>query len=57
MSECVMYLIVNKDLRMKAGKVASQVGHVVHLITDEIVRSMYEQQPVPDFLCNVCPVD
>jgi len=32
---------------MSKGKIASQVGHVVQLITEEIIRSAYEQHPVP----------
>lgn len=43
----VMYIFVNKDLEMGKGKVASQVGHVVQLITEEIIRSGYEKNPPP----------
>ena len=43
----VMYIVVNKDLKMEPGKVASQVGHVVQLITEEIIRMGYESFPTP----------
>lgn len=43
----VMYIVVNDDLKMKPGKIASQVGHVVQLITEEIIRSGYEDCPAP----------
>ncbi|AYV77461.1 MAG: putative peptidyl-tRNA hydrolase 2, mitochondrial-like [Dasosvirus sp.] len=38
----VMYIVVNNDLGMGKGKIASQVGHVVGLITEDIIRSAYE---------------
>lgn len=47
-SEITMYIFVNTDLGMKGGKVASQVGHVVRRITDEIVRSGYESNKIPE---------
>ena len=43
----VMYIFINNDLGMKKGKIASQVGHVVQLITEELVRKGYEEQPTP----------
>jgi peptidyl-tRNA hydrolase len=43
----VMYIFVNTDLKMSAGKIASQVGHVVQLITEEIIRKGYEINPTP----------
>jgi peptidyl-tRNA hydrolase len=42
--EVVMYLIVNKDLNMSAGKIAAQVGHAVHTLTcllNEILSKNY----------------
>ena len=45
----VMYIVVNHDLKMGAGKVASQVGHVVHKIVDEIVQTKYETVKKPQF--------
>jgi len=41
----VMYILVNSDLKMSPGKIASQVGHVVQLITEEIIRDGYEINP------------
>jgi PTH2 family peptidyl-tRNA hydrolase len=38
----VMYIFVNTDLKMGKGKIASQVGHVVGMIVEEIVRNSYD---------------
>lgn len=46
--EITMYLFVNNDLGMRGGKLCSQVGHVVQLITEDIIRSAYETPKVPD---------
>lgn len=35
-SEIVMYIFVNKDLKMTSGKVAGQVGHGVGMIYENI---------------------
>lgn len=44
-----MYVLVNDDLKMGKGKIAGQVGHVVGLITEEIIRKSYESNSgVPD---------
>ena len=43
-----MYIFINTDLDMTAGKIASQVGHIVHLIVDLLVRSGYESFPVSE---------
>lgn len=43
----VMYLFVNTDLNMTKGKIASQVGHAVMVITEEIIRHGYEKYPPP----------
>jgi len=37
-----MYIVVNDELNMSPGKIASQVGHVVQIIVDEIVSNIYE---------------
>jgi peptidyl-tRNA hydrolase len=37
-----MYILVNNDINMGKGKIASQVGHVVGEITEEIIRKSYE---------------
>lgn len=44
-----MYVLVNDDLKMGKGKIAGQVGHVVGLITEEIIRKSYEtSKGIPD---------
>ncbi len=44
-----MYILVNDDLKMGKGKIAGQVGHVVGLITEEIIRKSYEtSKGIPD---------
>ena len=48
-SQLYMYILVNDDLKMGKGKIAGQVGHVVGLITEEIIRKSYETTTkVPD---------
>ena len=37
----VMYIVVNDDLKMGKGKIASQVGHCVQYIVEEIIISYY----------------
>jgi PTH2 family peptidyl-tRNA hydrolase len=41
-----MYVLVNTDLKMTKGKIASQVGHVVGCITEEIIRKSYESDTI-----------
>ena len=44
-----MYILVNDNLKMSKGKIAGQVGHVVGMITEEIIRKSYETtKKVPD---------
>ena len=44
-----MYILVNSDLNMSKGKIASQVGHVVGEITEKIIRKSYESNKIiPD---------
>lgn len=45
-SQYYMYVLVNDDLKMGKGKIAGQVGHVVGLITEEIIRKSYESDTV-----------
>jgi len=45
----VMYVLINSDLKMREGKIAAQVGHVVHMITDKIIHDIYETIPVPEY--------
>jgi len=40
----VMYILVNNDLKMGKGKIASQVGHVVGLIVEDIMRNALESK-------------
>jgi peptidyl-tRNA hydrolase len=39
----VMYILVNNDLQMGKGKIASQVGHVVGQIVEEIIINKKKQ--------------
>ena len=48
MAAPVMYILVNSDLKMTAGKTASQCCHVTQLITEELVRSAYESFQVSE---------
>ncbi len=41
----VMYIFVNDDLDMSKGQLATQCCHMAHLITDERVTAMYEENP------------
>lgn len=44
-----MYILVNSDLNMSKGKIASQVGHVVGEITEQIIHKSYESSKgIPD---------
>ena len=36
-----MYIFVNNDLKMDKGKIASQVGHAVQHIVDDILTNYY----------------
>lgn len=42
-----MYICVNTDLKMRSGRMAAQVGHIVQTITEEIIRDIYETVPTP----------
>lgn len=45
----VMYIFVNIDLKMRTGRIAAQVSHITHLITDTIIRDIYESIPIPEY--------
>jgi PTH2 family peptidyl-tRNA hydrolase len=42
-----MYILVNSDLKMGKGKIASQVGHVVQQATETIITNYYERHRDP----------
>jgi PTH2 family peptidyl-tRNA hydrolase len=42
--QIVMYILVNVDLKMKPGKIAAQVGHVVGVIVEEIIKKAYDDR-------------
>lgn len=43
-----MYVIVNTDLKMRKGRIAAQVGHIVQKIIEEIIHDIYETYPMPN---------
>jgi len=51
MDNLKMYIVLNSDLGMTPGKMASQACHVVHLIVDEIIRNgLTSISTPPEFL-------
>jgi peptidyl-tRNA hydrolase len=38
----IFYIVVNEELHMSPGKIASQVSHITNIITEELVSKMYE---------------
>ena len=49
----VMYIIINGGLKMQKGKIASQVGHAVHKITQHCVINKLELWQ--NYIYNKCP--
>lgn len=45
-NDVVMYIIVNNDLKMEKGKIASQVGHVIQSIVEEILETNYKRTTI-----------
>jgi peptidyl-tRNA hydrolase len=41
--ELRMYVLVNSTARMRAGKIAAQVGHVVQMVTEYMVRNRHAE--------------
>ena len=46
----VMYIFVNDDLKMSKGKIASQVGHVVQKIIEDIYENISINTELKDIL-------
>lgn len=42
-----MYIFANSDADMCPGRLAAQVGHVVQVIIEELLRDEYETTPTP----------
>lgn len=42
-NELVMYIVVNRELEMSAGKIAAQVGHVIVKYMREVRRAVSEE--------------
>ena len=47
-----MYIIINNDLNMGKGKIASQVGHVVQHIIEDLLESYYNSNKKKDKYSN-----
>jgi peptidyl-tRNA hydrolase len=47
-----MYIIINNDLNMGKGKIASQVGHVVQHIIEDLLESYYNSNKIKDKYSN-----
>jgi len=45
----VMYLIVNNDLKMEKGKIASQVGHAVEEIIERILLQKVKEKYIKNY--------
>ncbi len=50
MSDPVMYILINNDLNMGKGKIAAQVGHVVEIIIEELVKAELTSTKKKSFL-------
>lgn len=48
----VMYIVINDELNMSPGKIASQVSHVVQIVVDELVSEMYENIEQSEHIIN-----
>ena len=51
----IMYIIVNGSLKMKKGKVASQVGHAVQKLTELYIRK--QPKILKKYNNSCCPKD
>lgn len=41
----IMYIFINDDLCMSKGRAAAQVGHIVQILTEELVKNTFECKP------------
>lgn len=48
--EFVMYIFVNNDLNMGKGKIAAQVGHIVEIMIEELVKAELTSTKKKSFL-------
>ena len=55
--EYATYIIVNNDLNMSKGKIASQVGHLTETIAERIMRIMYESEKSKEFVLDYTNCD
>lgn len=37
-----LYVVINNDLHMQKGKIMSQIAHVIEIITERILKQIYE---------------
>lgn len=47
-----MYILVNKELNMSPGKIASQVGHITEKLAIRIIKSLYEDDSTESITLN-----
>lgn len=47
-----VYIVVNNDIKMRQGKIAAQVGHIVQKIIEEILYDIYEKGCRQDYCIN-----
>lgn len=40
-----LYVVLNSDLNMTPGNAAAQVGHIVQIITEQMVSNTFESTP------------
>jgi PTH2 family peptidyl-tRNA hydrolase len=50
MTDFVMYIFVNNDLNMGKGKIAAQVGHIVEIMIEELVKAELTSTKKKSFL-------
>jgi PTH2 family peptidyl-tRNA hydrolase len=50
--EYASYIVVNNDLNMSKGKIASQVGHITESIAERAMKIMYESTKSKEFVID-----